>query len=141
MNAYSFYLYGSPFFWFSMLFPQRWLPYLMVPLLVLKFGVAGGGAYLYLKRYVKNWDYAVLGACLYALSGFAVYNVFFNHLWMWWRCSRTCCGRWTRPCTTSVTGCLPSGGGEPAQQLLLFAGQVCSWPSTSCASSLPATTA
>ena len=24
MNAYSFYLYGSPFFWFSMLFPQRW---------------------------------------------------------------------------------------------------------------------
>ena len=79
MNAYSFYLYGSPFFWFSLLFPQRWLPYLMVPLLVLKFGVAGGGAYLYLKRYVKNWDYAVLGACLYALSGFAVYNVFFNH--------------------------------------------------------------
>ena len=33
MNAYSFYLYGSPFFWFSLLFPQGWLPYLMVPLL------------------------------------------------------------------------------------------------------------
>ena len=79
MNAYSFYLYGSPFFWFSLIFPQSWLPYLMVPLLVLKFGVAGGGAYLYLRRYVKNINYAVLGACLYALSGFAVYNVFFNH--------------------------------------------------------------
>ena len=79
MNAYSFYLYGSPFFWFSLIFPQSWLPYLMVPLLVLKFGVAGGGAYLYLRRYVKNANYAVLGACLYALSGFAVYNVFFNH--------------------------------------------------------------
>ena len=79
MNAYSFYLYGSPFFWLSVLLPQSWLPYMMVPLLVLKFGVAGGGAYLYLQRYVKNWDYAVLGACLYALSGFAVYNVFFNH--------------------------------------------------------------
>ena len=79
MNAYSFYLYGSPFFWFSTIFPQSWLPYLMVPLLVLKFGVAGGGAYLYLRRYVKNANYAVLGACLYALSGFAVYNVFFNH--------------------------------------------------------------
>ena len=37
MNAYSFYLYGSPFFWLSLLFPQQWLPYLMVPLLVLKF--------------------------------------------------------------------------------------------------------
>ena len=67
MNAYSFYLYGSPFFWLSVL------------LLVLKFGVAGGGAFLYLRRYVKNANYAVLGACLYALSGFAVYNVFFNH--------------------------------------------------------------
>ena len=79
MNAYSFYLYGSPFFWLSVLLPQSWLPYMMVPLLVLKFGVAGGGAYLYLRRYVKNANYAVLGACLYALSGFAVYNVFFNH--------------------------------------------------------------
>jgi len=39
MNAYSFYLYGSPFFWFSLLFPQGWLPYLMVPLLVFKFAV------------------------------------------------------------------------------------------------------
>lgn len=79
MNAYSFYLYGSPFFWLSVLLPQSWLPYMMVPLLVLKFGVASGGAYLYLRRYVKNANYAVLGACLYALSGFAVYNVFFNH--------------------------------------------------------------
>ena len=79
MNAYSFYLYGSPFFWLSVLLPQSWLPYMMVPLLVLKFGVAGGSAYLYLRRYVKNANYAVLGACLYALSGFAVYNVFFNH--------------------------------------------------------------
>ena len=74
MNAYSFYLYGSPFFWLSVLLPQSWLPYMMVPLLVLKFGVV-----LYLRRYVKNENYAVLGACLYALSGFAVYNVFFNH--------------------------------------------------------------
>ena len=79
MNAYSFYLYGSPFFWFSLIFPQSWLPYLMVPLLVLKFAVAGGGAYLYLRRYAKKENFAVLGACLYAFSGFAVYNIFFNH--------------------------------------------------------------
>lgn len=92
MNAYSFYLYGSPFFWFSLLFPQSWLPYLMVPLLVLKFAAAGGGAYLYLRRYVRDQNYGVLGACLYAFSGFAVYNVFFNHFvdvvalfpWMLW---------------------------------------------------------
>ena len=79
MNAYSFYLYGSPFFWFSLLFPQNGLPYLMVPLLVLKFAVAGGGAYRWLRRYVRSTDFALLGACLYTFSGFAVYNVFFNH--------------------------------------------------------------
>ena len=93
MNAYSFYLYGSPFFWLSLIFPQNWLPYLMVPLLVLKFAVAGGGAY----RYVRRSDHAVLGACLYAFSGFSIYNVFFNHFidvvalfpWMLWALDET----------------------------------------------------
>ena len=97
MNAYSFYLYGSPFFWFSLLFPQNWLPYLMVPLLVLKFAVAGGGAYLYLRRYVQNQNYAVLGAVLYAFSGWGLYNIFFNHFidvlalfpWMLWALDET----------------------------------------------------
>ena len=92
MNAYSFYLYGSPFFWFSLLFPQNWLPYLMVPLLVLKFAVAGGGAYRYLHRYVKDPNFAVVGAALYAFSGWGLYNIFFNHFidvlalfpWMLW---------------------------------------------------------
>ena len=95
MNAYSFYLYGSPFFWLSLIFPQNWLPYLMVPLLVLKFAVAGGGAYL--CRYVRRSDHAVLGACLYAFSGFSIYNVFFNHFidvvalfpWMLWALDET----------------------------------------------------
>lgn len=78
-NSYSFYLAGSPFWWLSLLFPAAWLPFLMAPLLVLKFAVAGGGAYLWLRRYVKEPNMAVLGACLYAFSGFTVYNVFFNH--------------------------------------------------------------
>ena len=94
MNAYSFYLYGSPFFWLSLIFPQNWLPYLMVPLLVLKFAVAGGR---YLCRYVRRSDHAVLGACLYAFSGFSIYNVFFNHFidvvalfpWMLWALDET----------------------------------------------------
>ena len=97
MNAYSFYLYGSPFFWLSLIFPQNWLPYLMAPLLVLKFAVAGGGAYRYLCRYVRRSDHAVLGACLYAFSGFSIYNVFFNHFidvvalfpWMLWALDET----------------------------------------------------
>ena len=62
MNAYSFYLYGSP-----------------------------------LCRYVRRSDHAVLGACLYAFSGFSIYNVFFNHFidvvalfpWMLWALDET----------------------------------------------------
>lgn len=78
-NSYSFYLAGSPFFWFTLLFPAAWQPFLMAPMLVLKFAVAGGGAYLWTRRWVKDPNMAVLAGCLYAFSGFTVYNVFFNH--------------------------------------------------------------
>lgn len=79
VNTYAFYLYGSPFFWLSTIFPAAWLPFLMPVLLVFKFGVSGLGAYMYLARYAKTRNFCVLAACLYALSGFTVYNVFFNH--------------------------------------------------------------
>lgn len=78
-NSYSFYLAGSPFFWLTLLFPAAWQPFLMAPMLVLKFAVAGGGAYLWTHRWVKDPNMAVLAGCLYAFSGFTVYNVFFNH--------------------------------------------------------------
>lgn len=79
LNSYSFYHLGSPFFWFSLLFPASWQPFLMAPMLVLKFAVAGAGAYLWAKRYTKDPNMAVLAGCMYAFSGFTVYNVFFNH--------------------------------------------------------------
>ena len=46
IGSYSFYLLGSPFFWLTLLLPYRWTPWAMVPMLCLKFAVAGGGAYL-----------------------------------------------------------------------------------------------
>ncbi len=79
INTYSFYLLGSPFFWLSALFPSSWVPYLMVPLLVLKFAFMGVGAYAYLNRYTKTAEIAIIGACVYSLSGFNIYNIFFNH--------------------------------------------------------------
>lgn len=79
VNSYSFYLYGSPFFWLTMLLPQAWVPYSMVPMFLVKFGTAGLGAYWYLRRYASADHWAVIGACLYTLSGFTVYNTFFNH--------------------------------------------------------------
>lgn len=79
IGSYSFYMIGSPFFWITLLFPSSVVPYLIAPLLMLKFGFASLGAYTFLRRYVKNQDYAVFGALLYAFSGFGIYNIFFNH--------------------------------------------------------------
>lgn len=79
VGSYSFYMIASPFFWLTMLFPSPAVPHLMGPLYVLKFACCSLSAFVYLKRYVKNKDYAVIGGILYAFSGFGVYNIFFNH--------------------------------------------------------------
>lgn len=79
VGSYTFYLLGSPFFWLTLPFPSDWVPYLMGPLLILKFGTASLTGYIYLRRYTRNKNIAVLGGLMYAFSGFSVYNVFFNH--------------------------------------------------------------
>ncbi len=79
IGSYSFYLLGSPFFWLTIPFPNSFVPYLMGPLLILKFGFTALTAFLYLDRFAKNPLTAQIGAMLYAFSGFSVYNVFFNH--------------------------------------------------------------
>lgn len=79
VGSYSFYLLGSPFFWLTIPFPSDWLQYMMGPLLILKFAFAALTAYVYLHRYVKKQTFAMIGAILYAFSGFSIYNVFFNH--------------------------------------------------------------
>ena len=79
IGSYTFYLLGSPFFWLTIPFPNSFVPYLMGPLLILKFGFCALTAYLYLNRFAKNSLTAQIGAMLYAFSGFSVYNIFFNH--------------------------------------------------------------
>lgn len=79
IGSYTFYLLGSPFFWLTMPFPSEAVPYLMAPLLILKIGCASLTAYIFLRRYVINKNFAVIGAMLYAFSGFSIYNIFFNH--------------------------------------------------------------
>ena len=78
VGSYSYYLLGSPYFWLMCLFPASWAPYLMAPIYVLKFVTAAVFSFAYLKRFVKNQDYAIIGALLYAFSGFGLYNIFFN---------------------------------------------------------------
>lgn len=81
VNTFSYYCLGTPFFWLSLLLPARLVPWAIVPLLCLKFAVAGGGAYLWSRRWLRDVagreDWAVLAGCLYAFCGFNVYNIFF----------------------------------------------------------------
>ena len=79
IGSYSFYLLGSPFFWLTIPFPNEALPYLMAPLFCLKFAVAATTACAFIRRFVTNRDYALIGGLLYAFSGFGIYNIFFNH--------------------------------------------------------------
>ena len=79
IGSYTFYLLGSPFFWLTIPFPSEAVPYLMGPLLILKFACASATGAHYIRRYVTRGDAAVLGGLLYAFSGFSVYNIFFNH--------------------------------------------------------------
>ncbi|MGI5958005.1 MAG: YfhO family protein [Massiliimalia sp.] len=79
IGSYSFYLLGSPFFWITTLFPNEIVPFLMAPLLILKTACAGVTGFAFLKRFTAGENAAVLGALLYAFSGFNTYNIFFNH--------------------------------------------------------------
>lgn len=79
LGSYAFYLLGSPFFWLTIPFPNWIIPYLMGPLLILKFGCAALTAYLYIRRFTRTPEAARLGGILYAFCGFSIYNTFFNH--------------------------------------------------------------
>ena len=79
IGSYTFYLLGSPFFWITLLFPNSFVPYLMGPLLILKFALSALTGYMYIRRFTKTPETARLCAMLYAFSGFSVYNIFFNH--------------------------------------------------------------
>ncbi len=79
IGAFSFYNLGSPFFWCSLLFSAEAFPYVVGWLFILKYVVAGTTAYLYIKRFVKNSQSALLGAIIYAFSGFQCVNLMFYH--------------------------------------------------------------
>ena len=79
MTSYSFYLFGSPFFWLSTLLPRFLVTYSLPFLLALKHGVAAVTAYAYIRRFVRSKNAALTGALLYTFSGFQIFNIFFNH--------------------------------------------------------------
>lgn len=77
IGSYTYYMLGSPFFWLMLLFPTSWVPYLLGPVLALKIGCAAVAAYAYIRRRASV-DAACIGGILYALSGWSIYNIYFN---------------------------------------------------------------
>ena len=79
IQGFSFYELGGPFFWLSMLFPANAFPYLVAWFFMLKFAFAGLTSCLYLRRFVKDSRWAILGSVLYAFSGYSLANMLFYH--------------------------------------------------------------
>ncbi len=76
---FAFYLWGSPFFWLTVPFPESAIPYMMPFLMALKYAVSATCAYVYIRKYVHKYTYAMIGGYLYAFSGFNACNIVFNH--------------------------------------------------------------
>lgn len=79
IGTFSFYNLFSPFNIIGYIFPSSIYEYLIGPIFILKYAISGLTSYLFLKRYVKNKNYAILGSLLYSFSGFQLTNVLFYH--------------------------------------------------------------
>ena len=75
----SFYLWGSPFFWLTIPFEERLVPYLLPFVMSLRYGTAMVTSYAWIRRQVRSDLWAALGSFLYAFSGFQACNIVFQH--------------------------------------------------------------
>lgn len=121
VNSYSFYLYGSPFFWLTTLLPQAWVPFSMVPMFMLKFGVAGAGR-VYLSeavfRRAQLCRHRRVPVCAVRFYGLQYVFQSFCRLHRAVPVFAVGAGQL---CLRRRAGRIPAGGGrQSAQQLLLF---------------------
>ena len=78
-GSLSFYLWGSPFFWLTIPFPEKMVPYLLPFIMSLRYGTAMVTSYAWITRQVKDDFWAVIGSALYTFSGFQACNIVFQH--------------------------------------------------------------
>lgn len=78
-GTFAFYLWGSPFFWLTIPFPEAWLPYMMPGLMALKYGTAAATAGTWIRTQTRSDRAAALGGLLYTFSGFQACNIVFQH--------------------------------------------------------------
>ncbi len=79
IGTYSFYVYGSPFFWPLLLVPEEYIANAISVLFVLKHIVAALTAHLYLSKHIKNQNFAIIGALMYAFSGYTIDSSYYYH--------------------------------------------------------------
>lgn len=79
-GSFAFYLWGSPFFWISTLFPEKVVPYILPFLMSLKYGTALTCAYVWARTQTRTERGAFLAALLYAFSGLQAVNIVFQHM-------------------------------------------------------------
>ena len=78
-GSFAFYLWGSPFFWLTIPFPEAAVPYLLPFLMAAKYGTATLTGFALIRRGTKTDRAALIGALLYAFSGFQACNIVFQH--------------------------------------------------------------
>lgn len=78
LSSYAYYNLFSPFTLLYLLFPRSFLIYAITIVSALKYGAGSMFAYFYIKRFVKNRHFAVIGGFVYMLSSFSAYNLIFH---------------------------------------------------------------
>ncbi len=79
LGTYSFYVYGSPFFWPLLLLPESLMGIGVSLMFIAKHAVAALTAYLFLKNHVKTPHFAMIGAWMYAFSSFSMDSSYYYH--------------------------------------------------------------
>ena len=69
-GAFAFYISGSPYFWLSMIFPEKWLPYVEPFLMSLKYGVAMMTSYAWL-HYTLRMENNGVAESMHPINGSA----------------------------------------------------------------------
>ena len=68
----------SPFLYLLLPFPTEWVPYLLPFVMALRYGTAATTAFAWLRTITKTNRGALIGAMLYAFSGFQAINIVFT---------------------------------------------------------------
>lgn len=79
LGTYSFYNWGSPFFWPLFLIPEKLIASGTGIMLAVKLCVAATTASIYLKKHVHTPHFIFIGSLIYAFSSFTLDSTFFYH--------------------------------------------------------------